>query len=76
MMDEEIVLDENFTNEQEGQEEDLFSGEETSSNTQQIVFNPENINFSEPFFMGVTICGVMCMLSLGVYIVTKILRNV
>ena len=75
-MDEEIVFDEDFINEHERQEEDLLSGEETTSNTEQIVFNPDDFNFSESFFMGVTICGVMCMLSLGVFIVTKILRNV
>lgn len=72
-MEEQILNNEN-TDVQE--EEDVIS-EYTSApedETVAMVIQPEEIDLSSSFFMGVQITGVMCMLSLGVCVILKMFR--
>ena len=72
-MEEQILENEN-TDVQE--EEDVIS-EYTSAPEDEMVamvIQPEEIDLSSSFFMGVQITGVMCMLSLGVCVILKMFR--
>lgn len=58
------------------QEEEFIQDQESyvsSSEILQIV--PEEINLSDPFFLGVQVSGVMCMLSLGIAVVLRMFRK-
>lgn len=72
-MDEDLILyDEN----ESLQAEEIIQNpehSETSSEILQII--PEEINISDPFFMGVQICGVMCLFSLGISMILRMFRR-
>ena len=72
-MEEQILENEN-TDVQE--EEDIFSefSNTSESETVALVIQPEQIDLSSSFFMGVQITGVMCMLSLGVCVILRLFR--
>ena len=72
-MEEQILENEN-TDVQE--EEGVISEFSTSPETETVamVIQPEEIDLSSSFFMGVQITGVMCMLSLGVCVILKMFR--
>ena len=72
-MDEQILENEN-TDVQE--EESIFSEFTASSEAETVamVIQPEEIDLSSSFFMGVQITGVMCMLSLGVCVILKMFK--
>ena len=72
-MEEQILENEN-TDLQE--EESIFSEYSATpeSETFALVIQPEQIDLSSSFFMGVQITGVMCMLSLGVCVILKMFR--
>ena len=72
-MEEQILENEN-TDVQE--EEGVISEFTTSKETETVamVIQPEEIDLSSSFFMGVQITGVMCMLSLGVCMILKMFR--
>ena len=72
-MEEQILENENT----DVQEEENVISEYTSapeSETVAMVIQPEEIDLSSSFFMGVQITGVMCMLSLGVCVILKMFR--
>lgn len=73
MMEEQILENEN-TDVQE--EESIISEFSTPSETETIamVIQPEEIDLSSSFFMGVQITGVMCMLSLGVCVILRMFK--
>lgn len=69
-MEDLIVQDENFNI----SEESII--QETEANTSAIiVYNQEDILISEGFFLGVQISGVMCLLSLGIFVAIRIFRH-
>ena len=72
-MEEQILENEN-TDVQE--EESIFSEFTASSEAETVamVIQPEEIDLSSSFFMGVQITGVMCMLSLGVCVILKMFK--
>lgn len=72
-MEEQILENEN-TDVQE--EESIFSEFTASSEAETVamVIQPEEIDLSSSFFMGVQITGVMCMLSLGVCVILRIFK--
>ena len=72
-MEEQILENEN-TDVQE--EESIISEFSSASETETVamVIQPEQIDLSSSFFMGVQITGVMCMLSLGVCVILKMFR--
>lgn len=72
-MEEQILENEN-TGVQE--EEDIISEFTSTSEdeTVALVIQPEEIDLSSSFFMGVQITGVMCMLSLGVCVILKMFK--
>lgn len=51
---------------------DFTSAPETE--TVALVVQPEQIDLSSSFFMGVQITGVMCMLSLGVCVILRMFK--
>ena len=73
MMEEQILENEN-TDVQE--EENIISGFSSTSETETValVIQPEEIELSSSFFIGVQITGVMCMLSLGVCVILRIFK--
>lgn len=72
-MEEQILENEN-TDVQE--EESIISEFSSPSETETaaMVIQPEEIDLSSSFFMGVQITGVMCMLSLGVCVILRIFK--
>ena len=72
-MEEQILENEN-TDVQE--EEDIISEFAYSQESEMVamVIQPEQIDLSSSFFMGVQITGVMCMLSLGVCVILKMFK--
>ena len=72
-MEEQILENEN-TDVQE--EESIISDFTASSEAETVamVIQPEEIDLSSSFFMGVQITGVMCMLSLGVCVILRIFK--
>lgn len=72
-MEEQILENENT----DVQEEESFISEfaySPESETVAMVIQPEEIDLSSSFFMGVQITGVMCMLSLGVCVILKMFK--
>ena len=72
-MEEQILENENT----DVQEEENVISEYASTpedETVAMVIQPEEIDLSSSFFMGVQITGVMCMLSLGVCVILKMFR--
>lgn len=73
MMEEQILENENTdVQEEEGVISEFSANSE--SETVAMVIQPEEIDLSSSFFMGVQITGVMCMLSLGVCVILKMFR--
>ena len=72
-MEEQILENEN-TDLQE--EEDVISeyASAPEDETVAMVIQPEEIDLSSSFFMGVQITGVMCMLSLGVCVILRMFK--
>lgn len=73
-MDQDLVVLEN-ENGSISEEEIIQDPETTSINAEIIQVLPEEINISDPFFMGVQICGIMCLFSLGVAVIISIFRK-
>ena len=72
-MEEQILENENTdVQEQESIIQDYSSVPE--SETIALVVQPEEIDLSSSFFMGVQITGVMCMLSLGVCMILRMFK--
>lgn len=71
---EEQIFDNENTDVQE--EENVFSEYTPSSEVETVamVIQPEDIDLSSSFFMGVQITGVMCMLSLGVCVILRMFK--
>lgn len=72
-MEEQILENENT----DVQEEEGIISEYASvpeSETVALVVQPEQIDISSSFFVGVQITGVMCMLSLGVCVILRLFR--
>ena len=72
-MEEQILENENT----DVQEEESIISEFTVSSeaeTVALVIQPEEIDLSSSFFMGVQITGIMCMLSLGVCVILRIFK--
>lgn len=71
---EEQILDNENTDVQE--EESIVSefASSTESETVALVIQPEEIDLSSSFFMGVQITGVMCMLSLGLCVILRMFK--
>ena len=72
-MEEQILENENT----DVQEEESVISEYSSSaesETVAMVIQPEEIDLSSSFLMGVQITGVMCMLSLGVCVILKMFK--
>lgn len=58
-------------------EEENFISDVTSApetETVALVVQPEQIDLSSSFFMGVQITGVMCMMSLGVCVILRMFK--
>ena len=73
MMEEQILENENTdVQEEEGIISEYASAPE--SETVALVVQPEQIDLSSSFFMGVQITGVMCMFSLGVCVILKMFK--
>ena len=73
MIEEQILENENT----DVQEEESIISEFAStpeSETVALVIQPEEIDLSSSFFMGVQITGVMCMLSLGVCVILRMFK--
>ena len=72
-MEEQILENEN-TDVQE--EENIISEFTVSSETETVsmVIQPEEIDLSSSFFMGVQITGIMCMFSLGICVILRIFK--
>lgn len=72
-MNEDIILDgienENNVIQEEENAYDLQNTEEI------IIFTPENLDISTPFFNGVGISGIMCLMSLGIALIISIFRK-
>lgn len=73
-MDDLQILENENTNLPE--EEDFISDYTSAPETETVVLvvQPEQIDLSSPFFMGVNITGVMCMLSLGVCVILRMFK--
>lgn len=72
-MEEQILENENTdVQEEESIIQDYSSVPE--SETVALVIQPEEIDLSSSFFMGVQITGVMCMLSLGVCMILRMFK--
>lgn len=72
-MEEQILENENTdVQEEESIIQDYSSVPE--SETIALVVQPEEIDLSSSFFMGVQITGVMCMLSLGVCMILRMFK--
>lgn len=58
------------------EEESIISDFTSAPETETIamVVQPEQIDLSSSFFMGVQITGVMCMLSLGVCVILRMFK--
>ena len=58
------------------EEENIISDTSMVSETEKVamVVQPEQIDLSSSFFMGVQITGVMCMLSLGVCVILRMFK--
>lgn len=58
------------------EEENIISDYSSAPETETVamVVQPEQIDLSSSFFMGVQITGVMCMLSLGVCVILKMFK--
>lgn len=72
-MEEQIFENENS----DVQEEESFISEFTGtpeSETVAMVVQPEEIDLSSSFFMGVQIIGIMCMFSLGVCVILRFFK--
>lgn len=73
-MNEDLIVVDEYNGYEESQE--LFSAQEDNQETLSLIeVRPEEFDISEPFFIGVQIAGVMCMLSLGVAMVLKMFRR-
>lgn len=73
-MNEDLILFDENNGDEESQE--IISAPEDNHETLSIIeVRPEEFDISEPFFTGVQIAGVMCMLSLGVAMILKIFRQ-
>ena len=72
-MEEQILENEN-TDVQE--EESIISDFTASSEAETVamVIQPEEIDLSSSFFMGVQITGIMCMFSLGVCVILRMFK--
>lgn len=73
-MDQDLVVLEN-ENGSISEEEIIQDPETTSINAEIIQVLPEEINISDPFFMGVQVCGIMCLFSLGIAVIISIFRK-
>lgn len=72
-MEEQILENENTdVQEEESIIQDYSSVPE--SETIALVIQPEEIDLSSSFFMGVQITGIMCMLSLGVCMILRMFK--
>lgn len=71
-MDDLIVLD-SLSDEDLPIEENSISSEENQ--TEIMVFTSDDIDISTPFFQGVGLSGVACMLSLGIAMVISMFRR-
>lgn len=73
-MNEDLILIDENNGDEESQE--IISAQEDNQETLSIIeVRPEEFDISEPFFTGVQIAGVMCMLSLGIAMVLKMFRR-
>lgn len=73
-MDQDLVVLEN-ENGSISEEEIIQDPETTTLNAEIIQVLPEEINISDPFFMGVQVCGIMCLFSLGIAVIISIFRK-
>ena len=72
-MEDQILENENT----DVQEEESIIQEYSSapeSETVAMVLQPEEIDLSSSFFMGVQITGIMCMMSLGVCVILRMFK--
>lgn len=57
-------------------EEEILQAQEDNQEIQTIIaVNPSEIDINSSFFMGVQICGIMCLFSLGIAVVLKMFRQ-
>lgn len=72
MNEDQIVENENYND----GEEEIIQDQENFENTSQIIsVNPNEYSFSDSFFSGVQIGGIMCIFSLGIAVLIGILRR-
>lgn len=73
-MDDQQILENENTDLPE--EENIISEYTSAPETEMaaLVVQPEQIDLSSSFFMGVQITGIMCMLSLGVCVILKMFK--